>query len=70
MKTNFYIISFSILLFLTSCNQESENEFYLPAEWEPQTGVIVGGLDDYAAFEMIVQLSKELNVYCRGLLRH
>jgi len=63
MKTNFYFISFSILLFLSSCNQESENEFYLPAEWEPQTGVIVGGLDDYAAFEMIVQLSKETQVY-------
>ena len=63
MKTNFYFISFSILLFLSSCNQESENEFYLPAEWEPQTGVIVGGLHDYAAFEMIVQLSKETQVY-------
>jgi len=49
---------------LLSCNQEGRNEFYLPAEWETQSGVIVGGLDDDASFEMVVQLSKETQVYC------
>ncbi len=56
-----YLIGFSLLF---SCNQKSKTEFYLPAEWAPQTGIIVGGSDDAAAFEMITQLSKEMKVYC------
>ena len=58
-----YLISLALIIFL-SCNKEKKNEFYLPGEWEHQKGVIVGGLDDNAAFEMIVQLSKETQVYC------
>lgn len=60
---NHYLFLLTLAI-LFSCNQEIKNEFYLPAEWESQTGVIVGGLDDNASFEMIVQLSKETQVYC------
>ncbi len=58
---SFYLIG---LFLLFSCNQKSKTDFYLPAEWEPQTGIIVGGSDDAATFEMITQLSNEMKVYC------
>ncbi len=51
------------LLILYSCQKESKDEFYLPAEWEAQSGVICG-IDDSASFEMAVHLSKEMKVYC------
>jgi agmatine deiminase len=53
-----------LLVFSYSCKQKSKSEFYLPAEWENQTGVIVGSADDHASLEMIKQLSKETKVYC------
>lgn len=53
-----------ILTTFCSFSHEDKTEFYLPAEWETQTGVIVGGLDDAATFEMVTQLSKESKVYC------
>ncbi len=62
-KHNHYLILLALTILL-SCNKENKNEFYLPGEWEPQLGVIVGGLDDNAGFEMIVQLSKETQVFC------
>jgi agmatine deiminase len=52
-----------VLVIFCSCNQERKQEFYLPAEWEPQSGVICG-IDDSASFEMAVHLSKEMKVYC------
>lgn len=61
------LTSFLCLIILTalySFNLESKTEFYLPGEWEPQNGLIVGGLDDEASFEMVTQLSKESRVYC------
>jgi agmatine deiminase len=64
MKTTQSIAYFVILAILCSCNKKNKTEFYLPAEWEEQSGVIVGGLDDAAAFEMITHLSKETQVYC------
>lgn len=64
MKIFNQLLCIIILAIFCSCNQVSKTEFYLPAEWEPQTGVIVGGLDDEASFEMITQLSKEMKVYC------
>lgn len=64
MKTLNHYFFLLALTILFSCNQENKNEFYLPAEWELQTGVIVGGLDDNAAFELATQLSKETQVYC------
>ncbi len=63
MKQFNFFISILSLSILFSCNQKNKNEFYLPAEWETQQGVIVDGLDDNAAFEMIVHLSKETQVY-------
>ena len=48
---------------LFSCNRKNEDGFYLPAEWEKQAGIIVGGLDDKATFEMATQLSKGTQVY-------
>ena len=68
LKINQYIIFFEllfVLLIISSCKQENKSKYYLPAEWETQSGVMVGGLDDRAAFELIVQLSKETQVYCR-----
>ena len=64
MKRQIHLIYFISLILLFSCNQKSKTDFYLPAEWEPQAGVIVGGSDDAATFEMITQLSKEMKVYC------
>lgn len=52
------------VLFLFSCNTQNNTAFYLPAEWEPQSGVIVGELDDAASFEMVSQLASEMKVYC------
>ena len=63
-QLNQYLILFALVI-ISSCKQENKKEFYLPAEWETQSGVIVGGLDDRAAFELTVQLSKETQVYCR-----
>ena len=57
----FYLV---LLILLYSCKEENKTVFYLPAEWEPQSGVIVGGLDDTATFEMVTRLSKEEKVYC------
>ena len=51
------------LTIVYSCTNESKREFYLPAEWETQSGVICG-IDDSASFEMAVFLSKEMKVYC------
>lgn len=64
MKKLNWLFYFSVLALFYSCNQKNKTEFYLPAEWEPQAGVIVGGLDDNAAFELATQLSKETQVYC------
>jgi len=63
-QLNSYLILF-VLLITLSCKQENKNEYYLPAEWETQSGVMVGGLDDKAAFELAVHLSRETQVYCR-----
>lgn len=64
MKMQNHLFYFIILAFLYSCNQKNKTEFYLPAEWEPQSGVIVGGLDDAASFEMVSQLAREMKVFC------
>ena len=64
MKKHNILFYFILLILFNSCNQKDKTEFYLPAEWEPQSGVIVGGLDDAASFEMVSQLAKELKVYC------
>lgn len=61
LKYLFYLI---IPALLYSCSQKSKTEFYLPAEWEPQMGVIVNGLDDTATFEMVSQLAREAKVFC------
>jgi len=55
---------FCLIILLCSCQQKTNNEFYLPAEWAPQSGVIVGSLDDTATFEMVSQLAKETKVFC------
>jgi agmatine deiminase len=62
MKTR-YLLSLFIIVF-SSCADKEKSEFYLPAEWEPQSGVIVGSLDDQATFEMTSQLAKETKVFC------
>jgi agmatine deiminase len=64
LKINQYLLFFPLLI-ISSCKQVNKSEYYLPAEWETQSGVMVGGLDDRAAFELIVHLSKETQVYCR-----
>ena len=64
MKKLKYLFYFFILVIHYSCNNKINTEFYLPAEWEPQSGVIVGGLDDTASFEMVSQLAKETKVFC------
>ena len=64
MKKHNLLFYFILLILLNSCNQKDKTEFYLPAEWEPQSAVIVGGLEDAASFEMVSQLAKELKVYC------
>jgi agmatine deiminase len=64
MKKLNHLFYFIILVLLYSCNQKNKTEFYLPAEWEPQMGVIVNGLDDTATFEMAGQLAKEMKVFC------
>ncbi len=53
-----------IIAILNSCNQKTNTDFYLPAEWETQSGVIVNGFDDAATIEMVTRLSKETKVYC------
>ena len=63
MKLTNLLLSILILLILCSWNQENKYKFFLPAEWETQSGVIVGGLDDNATFELATQLSKETQVY-------
>ena len=57
----FYLIS---LVLVCSCNRKSKTEFYLPAEWEQQAGVIVSGDAAAAVFELIDKLSKGTKVYC------
>ena len=57
----FYLIS---LVLVCSCSRKSNTEFYLPAEWEQQAGVIVSGDDDAAVFELIDKLSRGNKVYC------
>ncbi len=64
MKKLYWLFYFIIPVMLYSCSRKDKTEFYLPAEWEPQTGVIVNGLDDTATFEMVTQLTKEMKVYC------
>lgn len=63
MKLTCQLLSIILLLIFCSCNRENKNEFYLPAEWETQSGVIVGGLEDKAVFELATRLSKETQVY-------
>lgn len=63
MKPIFTFLVFTVLTAFYSCKNEKNAEFYLPAEWENQIGVIVGGLDDVATFEMATELSKESKVY-------
>jgi agmatine deiminase len=63
MKAFNTLFCFTIVAAFCSCNRQSNTEFYLPAEWENQAGVIINGLDDSAAFEMTTQLSKESRVY-------
>ena len=46
---------------------KAKPNFISPLNGEPQSGVIVGGLDDAAAFEMVTQLSKQTQVYCTVL---
>jgi agmatine deiminase len=64
MKLLNSFLCFAILTAFCSCNHESKTEFYLPGEWEAQNGLIAGGLDEAASFEMVTQLSKEEKVYC------
>ncbi|MBS1551138.1 MAG: agmatine deiminase family protein [Bacteroidetes bacterium] len=64
MKLINQLLAVFILAILCSCNQKNKAEFYLPAEWEPQTGVLINGFDDAATFEMAAQLSKEMKIYC------
>ncbi|MEO6456357.1 MAG: agmatine deiminase family protein [Ginsengibacter sp.] len=64
MKIYNQLLALLFITLLNACNQKSKTEFYLPAEWENQTGVIVNGLDDDATMEMATQLSKETKVYC------
>ncbi|CAN5456481.1 agmatine deiminase family protein [soil metagenome] len=64
MKILNSLLCFTLLTAFCSCKHESKTEFYLPAEWENQSGVIVGGLDDTTCFEMATQLSREMKVYC------
>lgn len=64
MKNPIVYILFLALSLLCSCSRNNKTEFFLPAEWEPQTGAIICGLDDSASFEMITHLSKEMKVHC------
>ena len=64
MKKLNYLFYFILLILFYSCVPKNKTEFYLPAEWEPQSGVIVGGLDDTASFEMVSQLAREMKVFC------
>jgi len=64
MKKLNYLFYIILLLFFYACTPKNKTEFYLPAEWEPQSGVIVGGLDDNASFEMVNQLAREMKVFC------
>jgi len=57
----------SFLMFITICSfaqSQSDQEFYLPADWEPHNGAVVCGIDDSAAFEMMTYISKEMKVHC------
>jgi len=62
----FYIQFFFIfvILFTGTLSQENVNSFYLPAEWEPHSGMLISGPDDSASIEMILHLSKDMSVYC------
>ena len=64
MKRQTHLSYFIVFALFYSCTQKNDTEFYLPAEWEPQSGMIVGGLDDAASFEMVSQLAREMKVYC------
>ncbi|MBK7121688.1 MAG: agmatine deiminase family protein [Chitinophagaceae bacterium] len=64
MKKLNYLFYLMLPVLLYSCNRKNKSEFYLPAEWEPQMGVIVNGLDDSATFEMVSQLAKEMKIFC------
>lgn len=64
MKISNQILVLLIIIMVSACNQKSKTEFYLSAEWEPQSGAIICGPDDSASFEMITHLSKEMKVYC------
>jgi len=64
MKRLNYLFYLIIPTLLYSCGPKNKTEFYLPAEWEPQIGVIVNGLDDTASFEMVSQLAREMKVFC------
>lgn len=64
MKLFFHSFCIFAFTFISALSQERDNSFYLPAEWEPHSGMIVSGPDDSAAIEMIKYLSKEMKVYC------
>lgn len=64
MKLTNPLLTVFTLAVLFSCNHENKTEFYLPAEWERQTGVLINGFDDTATFEMAAQLSKEMKIFC------
>lgn len=64
MKKRLLLIYLLPALFIFSCNPQKKSAFYLPSEWEAQSGVIVGELDDAASFEMVSQLAREMKVYC------
>ncbi|MEP7264428.1 MAG: agmatine deiminase family protein [Bacteroidota bacterium] len=63
-KIHNVLFCFIIIASLNSCKHDNKKEFYLPAEWENQTGIIIGGLDDTTCFEMATQISREMKVYC------
>lgn len=67
MKIINQLLCIIILTIICSCKHESKTEFYLPVEWADQIGLITGGLDDPATFEMVTQLSKEEKVYCTAV---
>ncbi|MBL0061982.1 MAG: agmatine deiminase family protein [bacterium] len=63
MNILYQLLSVFGLTILCFCNPTNGAEFYLPAEWEPQSGVI-SGFGDVATNEMVTRLSKEMKVYC------
>ena len=64
MRRYNHLFCFILFVLLYSCNSKNKTELYLPAEWEPQSAIIVGSLDDAASFEMVTQLAKEMKVFC------